>query len=256
MNIVFIGAGNLATSLAKEMHRHGLRISQVYSRTADSASLLANQLDCPWTISLNEIRTDADWYIFSVKDNVLEELIRQMQPNNGLWLHTAGSMQATIFEGSTSRYGVIYPLQTFSKSRKVDFSKIPFILETNNEKDLEELKTISGILTKDIRILNSEERKQIHLAAVFACNFANHMWDLAWRLLEEKGISPEILIPLIEETAGKVQEITPAQAQTGPAVRYDKNVIDKHLNMLEKDELKTIYSLLSQSIHKTKEEER
>lgn len=255
MNIVFIGAGNLATSLAKEMFRRKLHISQVYSRTEESASLLANQLNCPWTTSTDEINPDADWYIFSVKDDVLAELISRLKPNKGLWLHTAGSMPATVFEGFAKRYGVIYPLQTFSKQRSVDFSDIPFILEANNAADLALLKSTSELLTRNVRILNSEERKQIHLAAVFACNFANHMWSLAWKLLEEKQISPEILIPLIAETAGKIQDLSPAQAQTGPAVRYDRNVIDKHIDMLEQEDMKTIYRLLSQSIYKTKNEQ-
>ena len=254
MNIVFIGAGNLATSLAKEMYRHELHISQVYSRTEESASLLARQLNCPWTTSIDEITPDADWYIFSVKDDALAKLISDLKPNNGLWLHTAGSMPAHVFEGFTKRYGVIYPLQTFSKKREVNFSRIPLILEANNTDDLEELKRVSGLLTEDIRTLNSEERKQIHLAAVFACNFANHMWSLAWKILEDKNIPPEILIPLVEETAAKIQELPPAQAQTGPAVRYDRNVIDKHIDLLKDENMKTIYQLLSQSIYKTKNE--
>lgn len=252
MNIVFIGAGNLATSLATEMHRKGLPIKQIYSRTAESASLLAEKLDCRWTTSIDEVDSNADWYIFSVKDNVLEQLIAEMKPNNGLWLHTAGSMPATVFKGFAMRYGVIYPLQTFNKNRALDFGHIPFILEANNQEDLEALKKVSSLLTDDVRFLNSEERRQIHLAAVFANNFSNHMWHLAWQLLEDKGISPDILLPLIKETAAKVEDLPPAQAQTGPAMRYDRNVIDKHIDMLENEDLKTIYRLISQSIHKTK----
>lgn len=254
MKILFIGAGNLATSLAKEMKSRGLCICQVYSRTAASASSLAKQMDCPWTTSIEDVREDADWYIFSVKDNALEALIAQLKPNSGLWLHTAGSMPARIFEGFTSRYGVIYPLQTFSKQRSVKFAHIPFILEANNADDLEELKKVCALFTDDIRMMTSEERKQIHLAAVFACNFANHLWSLAWKLLEDKHIQPDILLPLIEETAAKIKDMPPREAQTGPAVRYDKNVIDKHLQMIEDVDMKTLYQLLSQSIHKTQNE--
>ncbi|MDD4515121.1 Rossmann-like and DUF2520 domain-containing protein [Massilibacteroides sp.] len=253
MNIVFIGAGNLATLLAKEMSRYGLHISQVYSRTPESAFLLANRLNCSWTTSMNKIIPDADWYIFSVKDDALPELATQLKTNGGLWLHTAGSVPATIFEGRTDRYGVIYPLQTFSKKRNVDFSHIPFIIEANNEHDLDALNEVCKLLTGNVHFLDSEKRKQIHLAAVFACNFANHMWTLAWKLLEEKEIPPEILVPLIEETAAKIQELTPDQAQTGPAIRYDKTVINRHLDMLESEDMKTIYRLLSQSIYKTKQ---
>lgn len=252
MNIVFIGAGNLATSLAKEMQRRDLRVVQVFSRTSESASALAESLQCPWTTNIREIRTDADWYIFSVKDSALGEVIPGMKPNNGLWLHTAGSMPSDVFKGYTDRYGVIYPLQTFSKKRQVDFSRIPVLIEANREEDLAGLKRVCESLSGDVRLMNSEERKQVHLAAVFACNFANHMWDLAWSLLEAENIPPEILTPLIEETAAKIKEMPPRMAQTGPAVRYDRNVIDKHLDMLGDGDMKTLYRLLSQSIYKTK----
>lgn len=255
MDIVFIGAGNVATVLAKELFRHNVSITQIYSRTKESASLLANQLNCAWTTSIDEVTPDADWYIFSVKDDVLPELISRLKPNKGLWLHTAGSIPMNVFEGFTDRYGVLYPLQTFSKQRPVDFSKIPFMLEANCEEDLAEMSRVSGLLSSSIHRVNSEQRKQIHLAAVFACNFANHMWSLAWKLLEDKQVSPEVLLPLIEETAAKLHVLTPSQAQTGPAVRYDKKVMDKHIAMLEQEELKTIYRLLSRSIYETKNKE-
>lgn len=256
MNIVFIGAGNLATSLAKEMYRHDLRITQIYSRTVESASTLANEVNCAYTNRMEEVRTDADLYVFSVKDSALEDLIGRLRPNKGLWAHTAGSMPARVFEGYADRYGVIYPLQTFNKQRQVDFTRIPFIIEANTPEDETIIKDLASLLSRDVRVLSSEERKKIHLAAVFACNFANHMWHIAWQLLEEKQISPDILRPLIEETAAKIKDMSPAEAQTGPAIRYDKNVIDKHLSMLKEDDIKTIYRMLSQSIYKMNEDKR
>jgi len=249
---VFIGAGNLATSLATELNRHNVRVSQIYSRTEESAGELAGKLGCAWTTSTSEIRKDADWYIFLVKDAALPGLIRQIEPNEGLWLHTAGSIPIDVFEGYIKRYGVLYPLQTFSKSRTVDFSVIPFLIEANNESDVRLLTETVATITSDIRFLTSEQRKQVHLAAVFACNFTNHLYHLAYKLLKEKNINPEILLPLIDETVAKVHAMTPEEAQTGPAVRYDENIINNHLDALEDEDVKALYRLLSQSIYKVK----
>ena len=249
-NIVFIGAGNLATSLAIEMKRCGINIKQIYSRTKESAKLLADKIDCGWTTDIKEVSTAADLYIFSVKDSALAELISSIKPNNGLWVHTAGSIPISVFEGFAERYGVLYPLQTFSKSRSVNFSNIPFLIEAKYAEDLSLLEELAGRITNDVRFLNSEQRKQVHLSAVFACNFTNHLYHIAWGLLEDKDISPDILLPLISETTAKVHNMNPAKAQTGPAIRYDENVINKHLDSLEDEGIREIYLRLSESIHK------
>ena len=126
MRVVFVGAGNLATRLSLEMRKSGMSIGQVYSHTSEHAKILADELGCGWTVIPEEIVEDADLYVFSLKDAVLQDVIARVKPNNGLWVHTAGSMPISVFEGLTARYGVVYPLQTFSKSREVDFKKIPF----------------------------------------------------------------------------------------------------------------------------------
>ena len=126
MRVVFVGAGNLATRLSLEMRKSGMSIGQVYSHTSEHAKILADELGCGWTVIPEEIVEDADLYVFSLKDAVLQDVIARVKPNNGLWVHTAGSMPISVFEGFTARYGVVYPLQTFSKSREVDFKKIPF----------------------------------------------------------------------------------------------------------------------------------
>ncbi|MDH6533662.1 DUF2520 domain-containing protein [Parabacteroides sp. 52] len=255
MTIVFIGAGNLATCLSQEMQRAGMTISQVYSRTENSAQLLANKLNCQWTTSLSAIRQDADLYIFSVKDSVLDEVLAQMQPNTGLWVHTAGSIPMEVFARYTSHYGVFYPLQTFSKGRTVSFENLPILLESSTEKDGKLLHNIATALSGNVQFLSSEKRKHIHLAAVFACNYTNHMYTLAGKIVEEQGISYKILLPLIEETAAKIQDMPPLLAQTGPAIRYDENVINKQVELLAHKRWKEIYLLMSQSIHKEMENE-
>lgn len=250
MKIVFIGSGNLATRLSLEMQSKGMEVVQVYSHTESHAERLAKRLACDWTAMPNEIRTDAELYIFSLKDTALEEVISQVKPNQGLWVHTAGSMPMEVFKGHAEHYGVMYPLQTFSRERMVDFQVIPFFIEANTAANESRLKQIASKLSGDVRLLSSEKRRSLHLAAVFACNFTNHIYTLAAKVLQKQDIPMEVLLPLIDETAAKVHEMSPKQAQTGPAVRYDENVIQKHLSMLEEPEMKALYQMLSQSIHK------
>lgn len=250
MKIVFIGAGNLATRLSLEMHRAGMHIGQVYSHTRQSAETLAKLLGCSWTVSTDDVVTDADLYVFSLKDAVLPDIISRIKPNAGLWVHTAGSVPMEIFKEYSRRYGVLYPLQTFSKKQEVSFDMIPFFIEANTPEDLAVLRKIARALSENVQLLSSEKRKVVHLSAVFACNFTNHMYALAAKLLEEHGISFNMLLPLIDETAAKVHTLSPREAQTGPAMRYDENVIRKHIDMLSDPDMKALYEFVSKSIHK------
>lgn len=250
MKVVFIGAGNLATRLSLEMSAVGMNILQVYSHTPENASLLADKLGCRWTIVPEDISSEADLYVFSLKDAVLPEVISRVRPNNGIWVHTAGSMPLDIFKGYTSHYGVLYPLQTFSKERAVDFSVIPFFLEANLPQVGHVLEEIAKTISGNVRFLSSEKRQYLHLSAVFACNFTNHIYNLADKLLEEHDIPADVLLPLIDETAAKIHIMSPGEAQTGPAIRYDENVINKHLAMLSDPDMRSLYQLISQSIHK------
>lgn len=249
MNIVFIGAGNLATHLAVAMHQKGMRIRQVYSQTKGSAQALAKRIGCASTTDLSALQADADLYVFALKDAVLLDVLSKISPNNGLWVHTAGSIPMNIFAPFTNRYGVLYPLQTFSKQRTVDFDTIHFFIEANSDESEKSLKNITRSLTCNTHLLSSEKRKSLHLAAIFANNFANHCYALASNLLKEQGLPFEYLLPLIAETTAKVQEMLPQEAQTGPAIRYDQNVINTHLDMLSDPFIKQIYQQMSQNIY-------
>lgn len=253
MNIVIIGAGNLATQLGLALKDAGQEVVQVYSRTEESAKLLADRLSCAWTISTNDILEDADCYIFSVKDSVLELLITEVckKISKGTFLHTAGSMPYDIFKAKVKCYGVLYPLQTFSKERKVDFKEIPIFIEGSTVEAYRRLQMLAELLSPKIYPLTSEARRYLHLAAVWACNFTNHCYTIAQDVLEREQIPFEVLLPLINETARKVNEVKPNKAQTGPAVRYDRNVIEKQINLMESSPLQQeLYKLLSKSIHK------
>lgn len=256
MKIVLIGAGNVATHLGLALQGAGHNIVQVYSRTELSASTLAERLDVPFTTSLEDVTPHADLYIVALKDAALQNLIPSIikGKEEALFVHTAGSMPMDVWKGFVKRYGVFYPMQTFSKHREVDFSDIPFFIEASGPDELHALKMLAAALSRKVYEATSEQRKYLHLSAVFACNFANHMYALSAHLLEKHDIPFEVMLPLIDETARKVHELAPQEAQTGPAIRYDRNVIDKHLALLEDEPtIQEIYEKISRSIHQLKD---
>ncbi len=248
--VVFIGAGNLATNLAKELYLHSFDILQIYSRTLESASLLAKQVDSEPIDCILNINPDADLYIFSVKDSVINDLICQIPSNNALWVHTAGSLPLDIFNNKVNRFGVIYPFQTFSKDRLVDFKEIPFFIEANNELDENLLLKFCQKISTKVYKLTYSKRQFVHLTGVFACNFVNDMYTISSIILEKENIPYDIILPLVDETTAKIHQIKPIRAQTGPAIRFDENIMNKHLALLEDDDLKSIYKLISNHIHK------
>ena len=251
--IVLIGAGNVATHLGKAFLKKGINIVQIYSRTESSAIELAEILSVPYATSLGNIVCDADLYIVALKDVVLHELIPLIVKGreNAFFVHVSGSLPMNIWEGYAKNYGVLYPMQTFSKQREVDFREVSFFVEANHQIGIEALKDLAGKLSSKVYELTSEQRKYLHIAAVFACNFTNHMYALCDRLLKAQGVPFEVMLPLIDETARKVHELKPQDAQTGPAIRNDKNIIESHLNMLDDEPgLKEIYEMISNSIHR------
>ena len=195
-------------------------------------------IDAKYTTQLHELKSDADLYIISLKDTAFVQLIGDIckdKNSNALFVHTAGSIPMSIWEGYTNNYGVFYPLQTFSKLREVDFKEIPFFIEASSTENCNLLKEIAHTISDKVYDATSEQRKSLHLAAVFTCNFTNHMYAIAAELLEKYNLPFETMLPLIDETARKVHELTPRQAQTGPAIRYDEQVINNHLQMLHDD---------------------
>ena len=256
MKIVLIGAGNLATHIGKALHAAGHDMVQVFSRTMQSAETLASLLDAEPLTDMAQVRDDADVYIFSVKDSALEQLISQLcGGEKKVFLHTAGSMPMSVFRGKALHYGVLYPMQTFSKQREVDFSIIPCFIEANDEFALKQIEGLAGQISHRVFQLSSEDRKYLHLSAVFACNFANHCYAASQELLQLHGIPFDVMLPLIDETAAKVHGMTPKEAQTGPAVRYDENVIGKQIQLLENQPyFQKIYDCMSKSIHELESE--
>ncbi|MFV0539503.1 MAG: Rossmann-like and DUF2520 domain-containing protein [Dysgonomonas sp.] len=251
MRVVFIGAGNVATHLATELFRNSFDIIQVYSRTMESASALAQEIQATPITDTALIDNSADLYVFSLKDSVLENIISQIPSNRGLWIHTAGSVPMDIFHEYTSRYGVLYPFQTFSKGREIDWEKVSVFIEANQSEDIGLLRNIAEKISGKVAELSSQDRKYVHLTGVFACNFTNHMYALSKRFLNHVNLPFEVSLPLIDETAAKVHLLSPEEAQTGPAIRYDENIINKHLDLIEDEDIRQIYKLISKNIYKT-----
>ena len=222
----------MATHMGKALLKAGHKVVSVNSRT------------------LAELPQDADVYIIAVKDSALQEVISKVTKGREgqLFLHTAGSMPLSVFEGYADNAGVLYPMQTFSMDREVDFREIPLFIEGADPR----IRAVAESLSAHVYELSTADRKYLHLAAVFACNFANHCYTLAADVLQKKGLPFDVMLPLVDETARKVHELHPTEAQTGPAVRGDQNVMQAQAALLD-GKAKEIYELLSQSIQEHKE---
>lgn len=249
MKVVIIGAGNVATHFALAFKAVNVQVAQVWSYHYQNAVLLANQVNAVAIKDLSALDQNADVCLIAVKDDTISGLIPQLLGFKGIVAHTSGSVSIKVFEDLFDNYGVCYPLQTFSKNKVVSFSNIPLCLEANNENTLIILKEICSKLSANVIEVDSEKRKILHLSAVFACNFTNHLYALAQQFLTVNGLDFDILRPLIEETASKVQNELPLNVQTGPAIRNDNETIKKHEQLLkEQPALLDIYKTLSESI--------
>lgn len=253
MKIVFIGAGRLAVNLGQALLMAGHDIVQVYSRTIESASEMATTVGGVPTTDVNALDCTADAYIMAVSDAAMPELIPLVCKGREqkVFVHTAGSMPMEVFGGMALHYGVLYPMQSFTKGRDVDFTEIPCFIEANDDYAGGIISELAGSISRKVSYLSSADRKYLHLAAVFACNFVNHCYAISSDILSEHGIPFDVMFPLIDETTRKVHQIKPADAQTGPAVRYDENVIRNQSMMLRGNPLvKDIYERMSMSIHR------
>ena len=190
---------------------------------------------------------DADAYIIAVKDDVIADVIASTPDNGALWIHTSGSKPIDLFAGHRKRYGVLWPMQSFSREMVVPLDDVHFFAEANNPAALADLMALGRLLSNHVLEADSEKRLRLHVASVFSCNFANHMWTLAHEVLDEAGLPFDAMLPLIRTTVDKLSHLSPAQSQTGPAMRHDTQVIERHLAMLDGDK-RELYRLLSDSI--------
>ncbi len=249
MKVILIGSGNVATHLGKALNEAGHSILQVYSRGEAGAKSLARKLSCSYTTDIKKISGKGDVYIIAIRDEAIGPFVKKFTSSEKIIVHTSGSVSLSILKSKFRNCGVMYPVQTFSVHRKINLKKVPFCLEAGNDDVKRKITALAKTLSGDIHFINSEQRKKIHLAAVFANNFTNHLFEIAEHLLAREKISFDLLRTLILETAIKVQHHLPGEMQTGPAKRGDKKVINEHLKLLkDRKQFREIYKLISASI--------
>lgn len=248
ITVNIIGSGNVATHLITNMlNEKDIHIQKIYARRPYT---LEGIIESSRITARIEDLKPADVTIISISDDYINEISTQIPFKNHLVVHTSGSSDISVID-SKNRQGVFYPLQTFSKTKKINFRDVPFCIETANISDLIILKKLAATLSNKVYIINSEQRRSMHVAAVFSSNFVNHMYQIANEICNDKNIPFEILMPLIQETAQKIKSLSPKDAQTGPAKRQDKKTILRHLETIEDPLQKEIYTLLTNSIIKS-----
>ncbi len=247
--VVVIGSGNVATHLSLALNKSGINIVQVWSKSLTNARLLAIEVNALFTNNLNDLVGNADLYIISIKDDAITSVLEQFPHKHKNIIHTAGSIAMEVLKPYSENCGVLYPLQTFSKNKTVDFKEIPVLIEANTYLLERQLTQLAEGISNKVSSASSEQRKYLHIAAVFACNFTNYFYALAQQMLEDKALEFDLIRPLILETAQKAMLHSPAAVQTGPAVRKDQKVVNAHIELLKDNPaLQKLYADLSERI--------
>lgn len=248
ISVVILGAGNIATHLFNvfEQSDH-IHVKQWYNRTIDHLKHYKNKVDITDDLSTLE---EADLYIIAVSDDVVARVSTKLPFENRLVVHTSGTVNIHDLD-KKNRRGVFYPLQSFSKAAPIDFANVPICIEALDKTDFKTLKHLAKTIGSPSYKINTDQRRSLHLAAVFVNNFTNQLYRIAHEITESQGVEFDVLKPLILETAKKVQDLSPYMAQTGPAKRNDKKTLKKHLDLLKNEHHKAVYELLTQSIQNT-----
>ena len=251
-SVVIIGSGNVAEGFARALTECGFEVRQIFARNAERGAAVAALAGCEWC-GVPEHIAEADLYITAVSDSAIESLLSALPiPEGAVVAHTAGSQPLVAIPSRFENRAVIYPLQTFTAGRRVDFGEVPLFIEASSEELLREVKAFAAQLSRTVIEADSQMRSQAHLAGVVVCNFVNHLYAMGDGLVQQAGLPFSTLAPLIAETARKaIESGKPSAVQTGPAKRNDRTTIERHLGMLEGDVcLQEIYEKLSQSIWK------
>jgi predicted short-subunit dehydrogenase-like oxidoreductase (DUF2520 family) len=252
--VSIIGAGNLAWHLAPALDNTDFAVREVYSREPKNAKALVEKLYQAEAVSSLDFSTsNSAIFIIAVTDDAIESIAQEIiLPENATLVHTSGSQPLSVLDyTATLNLGVFYPLQTFSKAKKVDFNEVPIFIESENSETEKILIKMAKAISKRVQIISPENRKALHVAAVFASNFTNHMLTLSKKIMNNSKLDFDLLKPLIAETLNKSLTIGPDHAQTGPAKRGDLEILDKHvefLNNFDDESVTEIYKLISQHI--------
>lgn len=252
MDVSFIGSGNLAWHLAPALDNAGYIVREVYSPNASHAEELTERLyQATVKPSLDFSSSQSRLFIIAASDDSIEGITTELiLPDDSTLVHTSGSQPLSLLQFAAAKNtGVFYPLQTFSKTKRVDFKTVPFFIEASDQEAERLLLTMGKAISQKVKKISSEERKALHVAAVFASNFPNHMLTLSKKVMSEHGLDFEWLKPLISETINKALTVGPEHAQTGPAIRNDLEVLDRHVEFLQNDERAAeLYRVISQHI--------
>jgi predicted short-subunit dehydrogenase-like oxidoreductase (DUF2520 family) len=253
LKISFIGSGNVAWHLSQAFEKTNHHsVVEVFSRSLTNAKKLTAKLyNAQPTNSLDFSLSKAEVFFICVSDDAIEQVSQEIRlPNDCLILHTSGTKPMQILENITNaKIGVFYPLQTFSKAKSVNFQNIPICLELKDKTMEKTVEKLAFTICESVAFVDSNDRKILHLAAVFACNFTNHLFTIAKTILEKEQLEFKILQPLIEETIQKAFLNGPEKSQTGPAIRNDSKTIESHMKMLDSQpQLRNLYKDLSENI--------
>ena len=246
-NIILLGSGSVATHLGIALKNSNYSIVQVYSKSIENSKILANKLDAQFTNNLSKLKS-TDLIIVCINDDAILSVLSQIK--NTAIVHTSGSIGLDVFKQKITNYGVFYPVQTFNKEIDINISEIPFCIEGNSLEFEKQLIKIAKALSNNVVKMNSQQRKQLHIAAVFACNFSNHMYSIADELLANNNIDFKILLPLIRKTNANLENNRPKEVQTGPAKRKDTAIIQEHIATIKEKEIKELYQTISANIIK------
>lgn len=246
MKIVLIGSGNVAYHLAQAFQKNKIDFHQVYGRNERDLQAISEAFNIPFSTTQLE---DADLYLIAVSDGSIAEISTIITKENCLVAHTSGSLSVNVLAGNY-RKASFYPLQTFSKSKKLNYADIPFFIEAENDQDVDKLCNLAQSISEKVMVSTYEKRKYIHLTAVFACNFVNHLFARAKEISDSQEIPFDYFIPLIQETTNKIKELEPKLAQTGPAIRNDERVLKMHEELISDEEHLKIYQVMNESIKK------
>ena len=246
MKTVIIGSGNVAYHLAKAFTQNNIKVHQIYGRNEIELSKISSEFKIPYS---NQNLEEAELYIIAVSDSSVEHVSELIKNENALVAHTSGSLPKEVLKGNY-RKASFYPLQTFSKTKNLDYSKIPFFIEADNQIDEKSLFELASIISDNVEVSDYEKRKYIHLTAVFACNFVNHLFARAKEISDSQDLDFNYFLPLINETVEKIHHLDPKLAKTGPAVRGDERVLKLHEELITNKEQLDIYKTLNESIKK------
>ena len=252
MKITLIGSGNVAWHFGKAFYNVGHSIQFVYGRNKESSVELASLFNGCHLLSAGEvINSTSDIYIIAVTDSSIQEILSSIDfPKDSIVVHTSGSVSVDVLKGYSNN-GVLYALQTFTKNKEIALSDVPFGIEASNESTFNTLKSLASSISNNVSSMNSEQRKVLHIAAVFACNFTNYLFSISEKILKKEHSNFSLLESLVKETVQKAFEIGPKAAQTGPAKRGDRKIMLDHLDYLKNEpDLSTLYTLLSEGIQK------